>query len=121
MAFTSSFSALGSGYSELLHRFSYAFKLMFESKDESDDFDQDNRPTTAPPFSGRYKGKCEIHTHASVNNLLYNLGFVAFIGDDPNNLVSTPLCASHCLSFKKPDVRKAVKLTIKVPGRKAQT
>ena len=59
-----------------------------------------------------------MHTHASINDLLYNLGFVAFTGKDPNNRVLTPLCASRWLSFQKPAVRKAVKLTIKLPGQK---
>ena len=57
-------------------------------------------------------------TIASINDLLYNLGFVAFTGKDPNNQVLTPLCTSRWPSFQKQAIRKAVKLTIKLPGQK---
>jgi hypothetical protein len=58
------------------------------------------------PFSSRYN---KMHTHASVNNLLYNLGSIAFTRGDPNNQVLTPPCASRWLSFQKPAIQKVVK------------
>jgi hypothetical protein len=54
--------AVGSGHSKPPCCFSYAFelKLKFECQDETGGFGQDDGPpTTVPPFSGRYKGKCE--------------------------------------------------------------
>ena len=52
-----------------------------------------------------------MHTYASINHLLYNLGFVAFDGKDPNNQVLTPLCEVRdgYPFLRKPAVRKAVK------------
>jgi hypothetical protein len=76
------------------------------------DSDDDEDPPV-PPFSNLYK-RTELHTHAPVGHLLYNLGFTAFTNDDPSNSILTDLCASHWSSFQKPKVRKAVKLTIKI-------
>jgi hypothetical protein len=86
--------------------------------DGNESSNDNNSLLTAPPFSSRYKRRCEMHTHASINGLLYNLGSVAFTGKDPNNQVLTPPCASKWLSFQKPAIRKVVKLTIKLPGQK---
>jgi hypothetical protein len=122
MAVTSCLPAISNVCCELFRRnLDSCLQLLKSIKDddgnESND-DNNDLQLTAPPFSSRYRRKCEMHTHASINDLLYNLGSVAFTGKDPNNQVLTPLCASRWLSFQKPAIRKVVKLTIKLPGQK---
>ncbi|KAH0580426.1 hypothetical protein H2248_001929 [Termitomyces sp. 'cryptogamus'] len=87
------------------------------NSDEESDEDTD---TTRPEFTCSINGKkSDLHTHAPVDNVIFNLGLHALVSDDVLHKSLMPLAASqwnvlHCTKLK-PILTKAPVLKICIP------
>ncbi|KAH9947488.1 hypothetical protein B0H21DRAFT_676451, partial [Amylocystis lapponica] len=75
--------------------------------------DGDDDPLSEQRFSCRSQSS-DIYTHASAQDLLYNLGTDALAGK-PDSMLLSAFSASQWRALSKPKVQSVVKLTIKIP------
>lgn len=87
-----------------------------------DNYDEDE---ITPDFSSTVglSGKYHLHTHASVDNVVYCLGSRAFQGTGYSKLPLTPAAALLWRKFTQPKVQRimaenAPALKIRIPGGK---
>ena len=70
----------------------------------------------APHFSCRHKSRAiELHTHAKSEDVLYHIGWEAFIPSSLQNKELNSLALQHWIELNKP-AAKAKLATIKIPG-----
>ena len=86
--------------------------------DMSDDNDMSDVENEAPRFSCRHKSQAiELHTHARSEDVLYHIGWEAFILSNSHNKELNSLAAKHWNELSKcATIAKLSK--IKIPGGK---
>ena len=84
--------------------------------DVSDDNGMSDVEDKAPHFSCRHKSRAiELHTHAKSEDVLYHIGWEAFIPSSLQNKELNSLALQHWIELNKP-ATKAKLATIKIPG-----